>query len=232
MNEWMAQLGLLARGDDFSGWANILFIIIIMVFSAIAGLIKNAEAKKRQHQAGMGGSQGPPKGPPRETWQQRLVRKAEEVQRAVEAKYEEAQQPRQMARGRSPDQGKLSVRPGRGGESIMVFEKDRPESTAPRDAGGRRTREAIAATRRSQAKRHLAARRQRQPSVERATLGPQEPGRIGVVPEIPREPVGAHAASYVINYDDPDALKKAILHYEILGKPLALRDPFERTSGY
>ena len=34
----------------------------------------------------------------------------------------------------------------------------------------------------------------------------------------------------LIGYDDPDALKKAILHYEILGKPIALRDPFERTS--
>ncbi len=31
----------------------------------------------------------------------------------------------------------------------------------------------------------------------------------------------------VVDYGDPDALKKAILQYEILGKPLALRDPSE-----
>jgi hypothetical protein len=32
-------------------------------------------------------------------------------------------------------------------------------------------------------------------------------------------------------YEDPDELKRAILHYEILGKPLALRNPDESIIG-
>ncbi len=39
----------------------------------------------------------------------------------------------------------------------------------------------------------------------------------------------AHAAMYLdgilLDYSDPDELKRAILHYEILGKPLSLRKP-------
>ncbi len=35
----------------------------------------------------------------------------------------------------------------------------------------------------------------------------------------------------LLGFDDPDLLKKAILHYEILGKPLSLRGPSEHTAG-
>ena len=31
----------------------------------------------------------------------------------------------------------------------------------------------------------------------------------------------------LLDYDDPEQLKRAILHYEILGKPLSLREPLE-----
>lgn len=34
----------------------------------------------------------------------------------------------------------------------------------------------------------------------------------------------AKQATVAFEFDDPDTLRKAILHYEILGKPLALRD--------
>jgi len=36
----------------------------------------------------------------------------------------------------------------------------------------------------------------------------------------------------LIDLDEPDALRKAILHYEILGKPLSLRDPMDSTSAF
>ncbi len=35
----------------------------------------------------------------------------------------------------------------------------------------------------------------------------------------------------LLGFDDPDLLRKAILHYEILGKPLSLRGPSEHTAG-
>lgn len=36
----------------------------------------------------------------------------------------------------------------------------------------------------------------------------------------------------VFDYSDPDELKRAILHYEILGKPVSLRNPSERMAGF
>ncbi len=43
---------------------------------------------------------------------------------------------------------------------------------------------------------------------------------------MPDEVVESRFLSEVLSdYEDPDDLKRAILHYEILGKPLALRDP-------
>ena len=43
---------------------------------------------------------------------------------------------------------------------------------------------------------------------------------------MPAEVVESRYLSEVLSdYEDPDDLKRAILHYEILGKPLALRDP-------
>jgi hypothetical protein len=55
------------------------------------------------------------------------------------------------------------------------------------------------------------------------TLGPQKPGR--------RAPaVSAVRPDLLIDYSDPDAVRRAIVQYEILGKPLALRDPLERTA--
>ncbi len=35
----------------------------------------------------------------------------------------------------------------------------------------------------------------------------------------------------LLGFDDPDMLRKAILHYEILGRPLSLRSPSEHIAG-
>ncbi len=35
----------------------------------------------------------------------------------------------------------------------------------------------------------------------------------------------------LLGFDDPDLLRKAILHYEILGRPLSLRSPSEHIAG-
>ena len=35
----------------------------------------------------------------------------------------------------------------------------------------------------------------------------------------------------LLDYDDPDALRRAILHYEILGKPLSRREPGDNIAG-
>jgi hypothetical protein len=49
------------------------------------------------------------------------------------------------------------------------------------------------------------------------------------VPIVAQAPVSVYLAEIISNYSDPDELRRAILHYEILGKPLSLRESPENT---
>jgi hypothetical protein len=52
--------------------------------------------------------------------------------------------------------------------------------------------------------------------------------RIGIPSETAQPKV---AIEPLLDYDDTDELKRAILHYEILGRPLSLRGPSEQIIG-
>ena len=51
---------------------------------------------------------------------------------------------------------------------------------------------------------------------------------VGIAGETPR---GEYLSEILLDYADPDELRRAILHYEILGKPLSLREPAGRIPG-
>lgn len=48
--------------------------------------------------------------------------------------------------------------------------------------------------------------------------------KIAATAKIP-EPKTEHLSEILSDYEDPGKLRRAILHYEILGKPIALREP-------
>jgi hypothetical protein len=146
---------------------------------------------------------------------------------------------------KQPRPGTISVHTGRRGESILAYEQAEPPAVGMREqhaARQREAREAVAAAGHQ-------ARIQPSPVEPRAGTGglgfePAVNGSTGAIlePAIPTEPdagklealpgpVGYEPAS-IIDYADPDALKKAILHYEILGKPLSLRDSSERAMAF
>jgi len=52
--------------------------------------------------------------------------------------------------------------------------------------------------------------------------------RVGISAETART---KYLAEILLDYSDPDDLKRAILHYEILGRPLSLRDPSAHIIG-
>jgi hypothetical protein len=45
-------------------------------------------------------------------------------------------------------------------------------------------------------------------------------------------PHTGYLSEILSDYDDPGKLRRAILHYEILGKPMSLRDPSEHIKGF
>ncbi len=224
MIDQMLQLGLLAQ-DDASEWINILFMVVLAVIWAIGGLIKSGANKK--------GKQGAPKpqnaspdAPKRKNWLEQLAKKAEEIQRAIESENAPPKQrpskpsPAQAAKSPQSPAGRVTVRTGRDGRSVLVYEREAeapaPPTEAPVPAAVQPEQERQAAPPKSMAER-LAELEREQEHEDLAV-----PSTPETAPQAPKP--------LVIDYTEPDALKKAILSYEILGKPMALRDPFERGS--
>lgn len=81
-----------------------------------------------------------------------------------------------------------------------------------------------------------------------AAMEPQVQPKLEELPELTAEtvkklegkrvaaPAGIPQTKYLSeilsDYDDPEKLRRAILHYEILGKPVSLRDPSEHLIGF
>jgi len=244
MHDLMAQSVGLAQ-QDFEGWANILFVLAMVILWLVGALVK--ALSKKGPTAGQEEPAAEQHGP-RESWQERLRRKAEELQRRMEEEAglrepgEPARTTRETpARTPAPPGGRIRVRPGQGGESVIVYEQ--PPTPSP-------TQHAQQAARQREARKAAAAAR---------TYGAQVTAPIDVrVPEFrpiatdmtgvmaerpaPLEPGAVQMPSAresagwgtgdILDYRDPDTLKKAILHYEILGKPLALRDETDQTSAF
>jgi hypothetical protein len=59
----------------------------------------------------------------------------------------------------------------------------------------------------------------------------QRPKRLSVTDLDTSKPIEIIGEKLSIQFDDSEMLRKAILHYEILGKPVSLRGPREHTAG-
>lgn len=217
MNQALEQFVVLAQGD-MEGWTDLLFIVVMVFVWLVGALAKAGGRKKKAQQPALETRQQPR----REGWQQRLARKAEEMQRAMEAQGRQATerlrrveakvpsgQPGPVQRPTpQPPGGRVVVRAGSGGESVMVYERpNEPQvgQTMPETGVGQ---------------------------VTAPTLGPplSVESSAKMLAPVP-EPAGYQPMD-VIDYSDPDALRKAILHYEIFGKPVGMRDPSQVQQSF
>ncbi|MHC4521575.1 MAG: hypothetical protein ACYTAS_23535, partial [Planctomycetota bacterium] len=155
-----------------------------------------------------------------------LAKKAQDIKHAIEREgskeqphysYRPQEHPIEASR---PPEGRVAVRTDRGGRSALVYERQGPQRPAEKPRQLARAKAGPKAA--FQAKRRIAAESLNVPVI------PQEPMRTPVRAPRTTAPVD-YASPPIIDYTDRDALEKAILQYEILGKPMALRDPFERT---
>jgi hypothetical protein len=234
MLDGMIQLPWLAQSDS-EEWMNILFIVAVAVFWAVGGLLKAASARRTASQGRRPGRQEQTDDRKRESWQQRLTRKAEEIQRAAQEHVRKMEEQAGGARSserpgepRRPDRGRVTVRTRPGGEPVLVYERQGPAET-PQQRQQRAAR--LYHQRQEEAARLRQRRLEAAAERLRAKAPPTqpEPDSATAVPTATTEsPETARAASALIDYSDADALRQAILHYEILGKPLSLRDPSEQ----
>ena len=207
MNALLLQIILARRNNDVEGWINILFVVALVIFWLVGGIIK-AKANKSDT-AGKGNlPRKPPRKPPlhsREAREQMLSR----LQRPTDSAPGHSQQPRpagQKPRIKFADLQaavrKFAV------EAEQAFQDTTKEPTP-------------------ELKPTL-----KEPSIKAEPVELTEPiaRKVKVLQdEQASEPAEMQESEYLseilTDYADPDELRRAILHYEILGKPLSLRNP-------
>jgi hypothetical protein len=213
MKELFAQL-ILARNDDVESWMNILFVVIIAVFWALGGILK-ARAKNVK----------------------------EETKEPPSDKATRSRSPRSTGLGKElfkqPGRSK-TVSPGLSRQYRRQIEQLR-RRVSPRLISlsmGTEKKPAVFPLEKTTVKPRMSKPMPeiQMPAEERLELA-SEPvieskdkyKYTAAQQEMPGVPF---ALESLLDYTNSDELKKAILHYEILGKPLSLRRPGEHISGY
>lgn len=233
--------GLLAQNDS-SEWMNILFMVVLAVFWLVGGLVKAAGAnrrnRQRQKKEAARSAQEMSPGPRRVSWLDRLAQKAEEIQKSIEqqtgASEQGARKPQPQAdqsppgKPAAPGTGHIAVRTDRKGGPVLVYERQTTPAARPKARQPHRR----------PPERPMPTPRQAKParSLTVSEMSAQNDARrraeFQAASEIDRPAPELQLETPLIDYSDPEVLRRAILHYEILGRPLAFRDPLDRMSPF
>ncbi len=197
---------LLARNDDTEngGWIRLLVLVVLglmYVFGGLAKMKANKSSEKEKE-----GSKGMPKRQPRYK------------------PLEPAVQPRHAKPKRSP-----APRPG----VSQITPRPARQIRKPSEAPMHRQRRHIA-VRAPEVQKEPTKRAVKPTSaeVERAIPSSVAPSELGEIESLEidvlhkqKEEELISKSKPVLDYGNLDALREAIIHYEILGKPLSLREP-------
>ncbi len=194
------------RSDDKDiGWMQILVFVILSVFWALGSIVK-AKANKSA-----------PKG--KEQTPRKPVRKGPE--RTVDIQilkqlFGLPEKPAPSGQGR-PQVAKPQVRPA--SRKLIRPATARSAVMSPRPVAGRKipaeTKEAV-----------------KFPTFEAQPTPEKVLGLTTEVAATADMPQTKYLSEILSDYEDPKKLRRAILHYEILGKPISLREPSEHTIGF
>ena len=206
MNALLESIFLAARNIDVEGWMDILVLVIIAVVYGIGSIIK-AKGRKLEGQTE---EQLPRKPIRRQPAQSKGVR--EQLQK---------QPPR-------------PVRPTQPQQYHPVVQQPRAKATVSRPTAGISTSQAE--------KNELLGDILPTLELDLTSQQPQIQPDIQKLPEFTSEAIekledkrvplptqvtpSEYLSELLLDYADPEELRRAILHYEILGKPLSLRSQF------
>jgi hypothetical protein len=206
MESYLAQLIVAVQSDEVEKWANILLVVVLAALWAVAGLLKarKTQPEDEQEQSGAGRQQEP------SLLAKRLRREllGQRVRPRPAAPAPAAQYQRQ-ARQRLSAAVRLQTPAGerQSGQALPVAplaEPELPAITSGLQAGPQVVPEAVS-----------------KPIEGLEQYGPPPAGK----------PEPEFSLDSLVDYDKPEQLRRAILHYEILGKPLSLRSPGEHIIG-
>jgi len=205
MDDLLLQIILARRNDDTGGWMNILIVVVLAVFWAIGGIIK-AKAKKP------GEPDEQPRGKPvrrppthsREAREQMLSR----LQRPVGPAKGQRQQSRPATQQPRMKFADLQA-------AVRKFAVEAEQAFQPQS--GQKTPELEPAL----TEQKIPPETVELPEFTDTSIKGLQDKRASE-PEL--MPESEYLSELLTDYADPEELRRAILHYEILGKPLSLRD--------
>jgi len=212
MNEIVAQAfwGLGRMDVEDSGWMQILVFIIMVVIYALGNIFKAKKVitEKKEKESTTGG-------PPKE--RQRLLLINEELQKEAVAEGRGTESKPATVSGRVTIQPTFFDKVAEiiGKKLEMMAQQTGQVGTLESIKSIRTIPEAIKIRPESKPRAPQPPEFTPKPSVELEQKG---------VPLVVQAPVPVYLAEILSNYSDPEELRRAILHYEILGKPLSLRE--------
>jgi len=227
MNYSLAQIILVAQSRDPGGWMNILVLVLVAAVYGLATILKAKKGKKEQEQAEEEQGRKPQRKP--EGGMGLLEQFVREIQRAVD--------PTQERESRPADQ-----------PAPKKFDRPQPAPTVRKYAAE--------AKQVSQPKPIIPPAKHKRPGLELSIPVsqvqpdfeeiPELQTGIEDLPEYPTKtvegllgkrkgmaevPKSKYLSEVLADFTDPEDLRMAILHYEILGRPLSLRDPSGQIIG-
>jgi hypothetical protein len=221
MNMFLSQLFILARNQDVGGWVNILIIVALAAFWAIGGIIK-ARAEQNRMQK----NKKPPLTPAR---------------RPSPLNRESAESILEKFLGLD-----TSSRPAHKPQRSDIHTA-RPKVPYPRPAKERFSSKSIPVKPSTYQNIEILKGQKFQlpQTIQEEYLHQLEPLRTNLqeLPEFSADSVQKLESlapeiakdipmpRILLDFSDSDSLKKAILYYEILGRPISLRGPSESFTG-
>jgi len=202
MNVFLTQILLARRNDEAEGWMNLLFVIVVAVFWAVGGILK-AKSRKPDHKD--------------QTQSQR---------KPVRRRPAHGVQPWRQSTERT--------------QARQATPAQRPQYLPASKTPAAETGAAHPLLRTLAAQIERAAGRMLVPSPEPEPPSPKQPEPAAEVAgqsadKQPASQVITAPAEYplalLLDHMHPDDLRRAILYYEIIGKPVSLRDSSESVIG-
>lgn len=206
MNCFLAQIILAARNGNGKDWINILVLVAVAIFYAVGSILKAKTSKAEQkgdEQLARKPAGKPPEGA-RDLQKQPIQQLRRPAAPPPRRQFRpQVQPPRRKVMRPQPAVQKPAAKP----EQEIEFETIEPLEALKLPPSA-------------------ALEEYKEPVIK--PLKGLEDMRTGIPSETAQPKV---AIEPLLDYADTDELKRAILHYEILGRPLSLRGPSEQIIG-
>ena len=225
----LAQINFIGQGRDIEGWMDILILVIVAAVYLLGAILKTAKSKKAEQERNQQFQKTQQKASKKsggglfEQFVMEVKKAAEEARKGTE----NIKPSRIEIQKIPPQQAGLQKYPGQAKPVSPTQVKAAPPAKAP-PAKPKISRTIPKVESEFEKFAQLDKGIQGLPGISTKIAGlPGKKKKIRLA-----EPAEAMPFDEVLwDYDNPDELKRAIVHYEILGKPLGLRNPDESIIG-